>query len=160
MIIYWPSFQDPTANSQIKLPTVTCISILGVLRQGPQGQVNLVVAPGLAICCSLFWNKMMWDTNLFLCKNLTFMEGEISHHLASLGKYNSIVGIDQGGPETKISQLYQIWKFRLMPIFGHAHIWPIWAQPHTTQKLKLFKYGHMIYQSKANLTLVKNRNRT
>ena len=35
-------------------------------------------------------------------------QGEISHHLASLGKYNSIVGIDQGGPETKISQLYQI----------------------------------------------------
>ena len=87
-------------------------------------------------------------------------QGEISHHLASLGKYNSIVGIDQGGPETKISQLYQIWKFRLMPIFGHAHIWPIWAQPHTTRKLKLFKYGQMIYQSKANLTLIKNRNRT
>ena len=87
-------------------------------------------------------------------------QGEISHHLTSLGMYNFIVGIAQGGHETQISQLGQFWKFHLMPILGHAHIWPTRGLPPIYQKSKFIKYGHIIHQSKANSMLINNSNRT
>ena len=66
----------------------------------------------------------------------------------------SKIHADQNSQQNQGSEIIQI---RSMPIFGHA---PTWPSPIICPKLKFFKWGHIIHQSKANFMVINIVNRT